>query len=95
MESITLLQGSPQKWHLWRGRGVGGAEKVRKMGRKEDGDKVGLGFVLFLFYYWRIIALGQKDPLEEGMATHTSILAWKNPMDRGAWQLGSQRVRQD
>ena len=29
--------------------------------------------------------LGQEDPLEEGMATHSSILAWKNPMDRGAW----------
>ena len=30
--------------------------------------------------------LGQKDPLEEGMATHSSILAWRIPMDRGAWQ---------
>ena len=29
-------------------------------------------------------ALGQEDPLEEGIATHSSILAW-NPMDRGAW----------
>ena len=29
--------------------------------------------------------LGQKDPLEEGMATHSSILAWRIPMDRGAW----------
>ena len=26
--------------------------------------------------------LGQEDPLEEEMATHPSILAWKNPMDR-------------
>ena len=25
------------------------------------------------------------DPLEEGMTTHYSILAWKIPMDRGAW----------
>ena len=30
--------------------------------------------------------LGQEDPLEEGMATHSSILAWRIPMDRGAWQ---------
>ena len=30
-------------------------------------------------------SLGQEDPLEEGMATHSSILAWDNPMDRGAW----------
>ena len=29
--------------------------------------------------------LGWEDPLEEGMATHSSILAWRNPMDRGAW----------
>ena len=30
--------------------------------------------------------LGWKDPLEEGMATQSSILAWRIPMDRGAWQ---------
>ena len=29
--------------------------------------------------------LGWEDPLEEGMATHFSILAWRIPMDRGAW----------
>ena len=29
--------------------------------------------------------LGGEDPLEEDMATHSSILAWKIPMDRGAW----------
>ena len=29
--------------------------------------------------------LGQEDPLEEGMETHTSVLAWRIPMDRGAW----------
>ena len=27
----------------------------------------------------------RADPLEEEMATHSSILPWKNPMDRGAW----------
>ena len=30
-------------------------------------------------------SLGWEDPLEEGMATHSSSLAWRNPMDRGAW----------
>ena len=30
--------------------------------------------------------LGWEDPLEEGMETHSSILAWKIPTDRGAWQ---------
>ena len=31
-------------------------------------------------------SLGWEDPLEEGMATHSSILAWRIPMDKGAWQ---------
>ena len=29
--------------------------------------------------------LGWEDPLQEGMATHSSILAWRIPMDRGTW----------
>ena len=33
----------------------------------------------------RVPSLGQEDPLEKGMATHSSILAWRIPMDRGAW----------
>ena len=31
-------------------------------------------------------SLGWDDPLERGMATHSSILAWRIPMDRGAWR---------
>ena len=31
-------------------------------------------------------SLGWEDPLEEDMATHSNILAWRIPMDRGAWQ---------
>ena len=31
-------------------------------------------------------SLGWEDPLEEGMATHSSILAWRIPVDRGAWR---------
>ena len=30
--------------------------------------------------------LGWEDSLEEGMATHSSVLAWRISMDRGAWQ---------
>ena len=33
----------------------------------------------------QVLFLGWEDPLEEGMATHSSILAWRIPMDRGAW----------
>ena len=32
-------------------------------------------------------ALSWEDPLEEGMATHSSIIAWRIPMDKGAWQV--------
>ena len=30
-------------------------------------------------------SLGWEDPLEEGMASHSSILAWRIAVDRGAW----------
>ena len=30
-------------------------------------------------------SLGWEDFLEKGMATHSGILAWRIPMDRGAW----------
>ena len=34
----------------------------------------------------RVQYLGWKDPLEKEMATHSSILACRIPMDRGAWR---------
>ena len=37
--------------------------------------------------------LGWKDPLEEGMATPSSILAWRIPMDRGAWRATITKSR--
>ena len=40
-------------------------------------------------------SLGQEDPLEKGMATHSSILAWKIPWTEepgGPQSMGSQRV---
>ena len=38
----------------------------------------------------RVLSLGQEDPLEEGMATHSSILAWRIPWTEEPG--GSQRV---
>ena len=35
---------------------------------------------------------GLEDPLEEGMATHFNIVAWRIPMDRGAWWATVHRV---
>ena len=37
-------------------------------------------------------SLGLEDPLEEGMATHSSILAWRIPMDRGPWQATAHGI---
>ena len=39
----------------------------------------------------QVQSLGQKDPLQKEMATHSNTLAWKNPKNRGVWQ----RVRYD
>jgi len=43
--------------------------------------------------------LGQEDPLEKGMTTNSSFLAWRAPVDRGAWwatqSMGSKRVGYD
>ena len=33
----------------------------------------------------RVQSLGREDPLEEGTATHSRILAWGIPLDRGGW----------
>ena len=41
----------------------------------------------------RVRSLGREDPLEKEMATHSSILAWRNSMDRGAWQATVHGVK--
>ena len=43
-------------------------------------------------------SLGQEDPLEKGMATHSSVLAWRIPWTEepgGLQSMGSHRVRHD
>ena len=43
----------------------------------------------------RVLSLGQEDPLEQGMATHASILTWRIPWTEepsGLQSMGSQRV---
>ena len=37
-------------------------------------------------------SLGWEDPMEEGMATHSSIRAWRIPMDRGDWWVTGHGV---
>ena len=41
----------------------------------------------------QVQSLGQEDPLEDSMATYSSILAWRIPMDRGAWRAAIHRVK--
>ena len=43
-------------------------------------------------------SLPQEDTLDEGMATHSSILAWRVPWKEkpdGSYSTGSQRIRHD
>ena len=45
-----------------------------------------------------VLSLGEEDPLEVGMATHSSILAWRIPWTEeagGLQSMGSQRVGHD
>ena len=46
----------------------------------------------------QVYSLGQEDPLEKGMATHSSVLAWRTPLTEEPGELqsmGLQRVRHD
>ena len=46
----------------------------------------------------RLLSLGRENPLEKGMATHSSILDWRIPWSEetgGLQSLGSKRVRHD
>ena len=46
----------------------------------------------------KVQSLGWEDPLEEDMATHSSILAWRNPWTEesgGLQSIASQRIRHD
>ena len=43
----------------------------------------------------RVQSQGQEDPLEEAMATHSSILAWRVSWIKELQSMRSQRVRHD
>ena len=47
---------------------------------------------LLAMWETEVQSLGREDPLEKEMATHSSILAWGIPMDRGAWWATVLRV---
>ena len=65
------------------------AGKESTCNAEDSGSNPGLGnypregISYALQYSWS--SLGWEDPLEEGVATQSSIPAWRIPMDRGAW----------
>ena len=74
-------------------------EKQMERGRGWENENKAETFMIYLRTYivsllclpmkemqkMQVWSLGWEDALEEEMATHSSILAWKNSMDRGAW----------
>ena len=40
----------------------------------------------------KVPPLGQEDPVEKEIVTHSCVLAWDNPMDRRAWQAAVHGV---
>ena len=75
-----------------------------RLGSHQEEDKLGVSLVaqkvkrLPAMWETQVRSLGQEDPLEKEMATHSSTLAWKIPwMEKpGKLQsMGLQRVRHD
>ena len=42
-----------------------------------------------------VLSLGLEAPLERGMATPSSLLAWRVPMDRGAWRATAHGIAKE
>ena len=61
--------------HNWRAIQIFGASLVAQLVKNLSA----------MWETW-VQSLGWEDALEKGMATHSSILAWRIPVDRGAWQ---------
>ena len=57
-------------WEVWKYEVFSGGSMVKNLPAMQE---------------TRVHSLGWEDPLEKEMATHSSTLAWKNPMDGGAW----------
>ena len=50
------------------------------------GGSDGKGYTCNKMQETQVQSLSQEDPLEKAMATHSRILGWRIPMDRGGWQ---------
>ena len=83
---------------LYLGGGGGGLIERLALTQSQVAQWVkNLPAVLEMKQTW-VRSLGQEDPLEEGMATHSSILAWRIPWTEepgGLQSMRSQRIRYD
>ena len=88
----------------WQGTVHGVAKSRTRLSNWSDSPKSFLGSVVKNLLAMQemqelqVQSLGQEDPLEEGMATHSSVLAWRIPWTEEPGRLqstGSQRVRHD
>ena len=71
---------------------------ARKILKYNKGKKLKTTLKLSKLIKTRVRSLGWEDPLEKGMATHSSILAWRTPWTEepgGLQSMGSQRVGHD
>ena len=88
------------KTGIWKWGGVHGGESKRKSNDIQvatfvKGSLKNCLLQDYLFYFSQIRSQGQEDPLEEGIAIHSS-LAWRIPCTEepgGLQSIGSQRVR--
>ena len=86
------LGGREFEWTLEVGDGQGGLACCDSWGRRVGHD---WATELNWTEETQVWSLGQEDPLEEGMATHPSILAWRIPWTEepgGLESTGSERV---
>ena len=85
------LDGRESEWTPGVGDGQGGLACCSSWGRKESDTTERLNWTEETW----VQSLGQRDPLQEGTATHFSILAWRIPWTEepnGLQSMGQQRV---
>ena len=85
----TSCEGPLIEWVIYRVKGITWwiSSKESTLKKKKKNPSANAGDIEM-----RVRSLGQEDPLKEGTVTHSSILAWRIPMDGGAWRATDHRV---
>ena len=91
VKNPPAMQGTPVRFQLVLGRSAGEGIGYPL---QYSGASLVAQLVKNLPAMWEtwVQSLGWKDPLEEGMTTHSSILAWRIPLDRGVWEVAAHGV---